>query len=134
MSDQPFLEVIHLVKHFPIFSRGILFKKQIGDIHAVDELSFSVDKGTTFGLVGESGCGKTTTARAILYLDPPTSGHIHIDDEEIVHKRKQPLSRVTRTHPAEQGNYRQHGHESAGEQPLQVINTTDDTHFIAHRA
>ena len=83
MSDQPFLEVIHLVKHFPIFSRGILFKKQIGDIHAVDELSFSVDKGTTFGLVGESGCGKTTTARAILYLDPPTSGHIHIDDEEI---------------------------------------------------
>ena len=83
MNDQPFLEVTHLVKHFPIFSRGILFKKQIGDIHAVDELTFSVDKGTTFGLVGESGCGKTTTARAILYLDPPTSGHIHIDDEEI---------------------------------------------------
>ncbi len=83
MSDHPFLEVTHLVKHFPIFSRGILFKKQVGDIHAVDELSFSVDKGTTFGLVGESGCGKTSTARAILYLDPPTSGHIHIDDEEI---------------------------------------------------
>ena len=83
MSNQPFLEVTHLVKHFPIFSRGILFKKQIGDIHAVDELSFSVDKGTTFGLVGESGCGKTSTARAILYLDPPTSGHIHIDNEEI---------------------------------------------------
>ena len=83
MSNNPFLEVAHLVKHFPIFSRGILFKKQVGVIHAVDELSFSVDKGTTFGLVGESGCGKTSTARAILYLDPPTSGHIHIDDEEI---------------------------------------------------
>ena len=48
MSDHPFLEVTHLVKHFPIFTRGILFKKQVGVIHAVDELSFSVDKGTTF--------------------------------------------------------------------------------------
>lgn len=83
MSDHPFLEVKNLVKHFPIYSRGILFKKQVGVIHAVDELSFSVDQGTTFGLVGESGCGKTSTARAILYLDPPTSGHIHIDNEEI---------------------------------------------------
>jgi len=83
MIDHPFLEVKNLVKHFPIYSRGILFKKQVGVIHAVDELSFSVDQGTTFGLVGESGCGKTSTARAILYLDPPTSGHIHIDNKEI---------------------------------------------------
>lgn len=83
MSDGTFLEVKNLVKHFPIYSRGILFKKQVGVIHAVDELNFSVNKETTFGLVGESGCGKTSTARAILYLDPPTSGQITIDGENI---------------------------------------------------
>jgi len=83
MSDRPFLEVKSLVKYFPISSRGIIFKKQVGVIHAVDGLSFSVDKGTTFGLVGESGCGKTSTAKAILYLDPPTSGDIYIEGEQI---------------------------------------------------
>jgi oligopeptide transport system ATP-binding protein len=83
MSKKPFLDVENLVKYFPIYSRGIFFKKRVGLIHAVDGISFSVDKGTTFGLVGESGCGKTSTARAILYLDPPTSGSIYLDDEEI---------------------------------------------------
>lgn len=83
MSDRHFLEVENLVKHFPIYSRGVLFKKQVGIIHAVDGISFSIDKGTTFGLVGESGCGKTSTARSILYLDPPTSGRIFLDGEEI---------------------------------------------------
>jgi len=83
MSDRHFLEVENLVKHFPIYSRGVLFKKQVGIIHAVDGVSFSIDKGTTFGLVGESGCGKTSTARSILYLDPPTSGRIFLDGEEI---------------------------------------------------
>lgn len=83
MSNRPFLEVENLVKHFPISTRGILFKKQIGVIHAVDGVSFSVDKGTTYGLVGESGCGKTTTARAILHLDSPTSGKIHLDGEDV---------------------------------------------------
>ena len=76
MSKRPFLAVENLVKYFPIFTRGVFLKKQVGLIHAVDGISFSVKKGTTFGLVGESGCGKTSTARAILYLDPPTSGSI----------------------------------------------------------
>jgi oligopeptide/dipeptide ABC transporter ATP-binding protein len=52
-------------------------------VHAIDGISFSVNKGETFGLVGESGCGKTSTARAILYLDPPTSGEIYFESEEV---------------------------------------------------
>jgi oligopeptide transport system ATP-binding protein len=83
MSKRSFLEVENLVKHFPIHSRGVLLKKQVGVVHAVDGLSFSVEKGTTFGLVGESGCGKTSTARAILYLDPPTSGKVYLEDKDV---------------------------------------------------
>ena len=82
MSEKHFLDVENLVKHFPIHTRGIFLKKSVGVIHAVDGISFSVDKGTTFGLVGESGCGKTSTARAILYLDPPTSGKVYLEGEE----------------------------------------------------
>ena len=83
MSERPFLAVENLVKYFPIFTRGVFLKKQVGLIHAVDGISFSVKKGTTFGLVGESGCGKTSTARAILYLDPPTSGSIYLEDKKV---------------------------------------------------
>jgi oligopeptide/dipeptide ABC transporter ATP-binding protein len=83
MSEVPFLDVKNLVKHFPIQTPGIFFKKQVGVIHAVDGISFSVDKGTTFGLVGESGCGKTSTSRAILYLDPPTSGEVYFEGREV---------------------------------------------------
>lgn len=83
MSKGSFLEVENLVKHFPIHSRGVILKKQVGIVHAVDGLSFSVEKGTTFGLVGESGCGKTSTARAILYLDPPTSGKVYLEDKDV---------------------------------------------------
>ncbi len=68
------LRVEHLVKHFPI-TRGIVFKKQIGTVRAVDDVSFELRRGETLGLVGESGCGKTTTARTILRLEEPTSGH-----------------------------------------------------------
>jgi oligopeptide transport system ATP-binding protein len=83
MSDRQFLEVENLVKHFPISTKGIFFKKQVGVIHAVDGVNFSIKKGTTFGLVGESGCGKTSTARAIMHLDPPTSGKIYLEGEDV---------------------------------------------------
>jgi len=83
MSTDVVLEVKNLVKHFPITSRGVLLKKQVGVVHAVDGVSFQVKRGETFGLVGESGCGKTSTARAILYLDPPTSGEIYFDGEDV---------------------------------------------------
>jgi len=83
MSVEMVLEVKNLVKHFPIMSRGILLKKEAGIVHAVDGVSFSVRRGETFGLVGESGCGKTSTARAILYLDPPTSGEVYFEGQEV---------------------------------------------------
>lgn len=83
MSDRQFLEVENLVKYFPISTKGVIFKKQVGLIHAVDGVNFSIKKGTTFGLVGESGCGKTSTARAIMHLDPPTSGNIYLDGEDL---------------------------------------------------
>ena len=83
MSTDPVLDVKNLVKHFQITSRGILRNKQVGVVHAVDGISFSAKKGETFGLVGESGCGKTSAARAVLYLDPPTSGEIYFEGKEV---------------------------------------------------
>jgi oligopeptide transport system ATP-binding protein len=69
------LKVDHLVKHFPI-TKGIFFRKQVGAVQAVSGVSFEVKRGETLGLVGESGCGKSTTARAVLRLLEPTSGDI----------------------------------------------------------
>jgi oligopeptide transport system ATP-binding protein len=72
------LRIINLVKHFPI-KQGIIFKREIGAVHAVDGVSFDIYKGETLGLVGESGCGKSTTGRAIMRLFKPTSGQIIFD-------------------------------------------------------
>jgi oligopeptide transport system ATP-binding protein len=74
--DEPLLQVDSLVKFFDVIERGIVRRKKIGEVHAVDHVSFHVDKGETLGLVGESGCGKTTTGKVLLYLDPPTSGAV----------------------------------------------------------
>jgi len=76
------LRVENLVKHFPI-RRG-LFQKQVGAVHAVDGISFTVQQGETLGLVGESGCGKSTTGRAILQLYRPTSGKVIFDGVDLV--------------------------------------------------
>jgi peptide/nickel transport system ATP-binding protein len=76
------VEVRDLVKHFPL-TRGIVFQKQIGAVHAVDGVSFDVLRGETLGLVGETGCGKTTTARLIMRLLEPTSGTITFDGRDI---------------------------------------------------
>ena len=69
------LEVRNLVKYFPI-RQGILFQKEIGTVKAVDDVSFKLHERETLGLVGESGCGKTTTARTILRLEEPTGGEV----------------------------------------------------------
>jgi oligopeptide transport system ATP-binding protein len=89
------LEVTDLVKHFPV-TRGIVMRHQIGTVKAVDGVSFSVDRGQTVALVGESGCGKSTTARAILRLIEPTSGSVRFDSEELTtagHDRLRELRR-----------------------------------------
>ncbi len=70
------IEIKDLVKYYPVYSKGIVMKKMIGKVHAVDNVSFSVDKKETVGLVGESGCGKTTTGKVLINLEPPTSGQI----------------------------------------------------------
>ncbi len=88
MDDSNFVQVKNLVKHFPVYSRGVLTKKQVGQVHAVDGISFEINRRETFALVGESGCGKTTTARLILNLIEPTSGEVFIDGENIYEKFK----------------------------------------------
>jgi peptide/nickel transport system ATP-binding protein len=76
------VEVRDLVKYFPL-TRGIIFRKQIGAVHAVDGVSFDVHRGEALGIVGETGCGKTTTARLITRLLTPTSGTIRFEGEDI---------------------------------------------------
>src|SRR6185295_15961648 len=75
------LEVEQLVKHYPV--RGGLLGREVGMVQAVDGVSFSVAGGETLGLVGESGCGKSTTGKAILRLIEPTSGTIRLEGEDI---------------------------------------------------
>jgi oligopeptide/dipeptide ABC transporter ATP-binding protein len=77
------LAVNNLLKYYPVVSRGIILKKRIGDVHAVDDVTFSVMKGETFGLVGESGCGKSTTAKLILNLEYPDMGEVYFKGENI---------------------------------------------------
>jgi oligopeptide/dipeptide ABC transporter ATP-binding protein len=78
---EPIMEVRDLVKHFPI--RAGFFQRQVGAVQAVDGVSFDVLRGETLGLVGESGCGKSTTARLLLRLMQPTSGSIRFEGREI---------------------------------------------------
>src|SRR5256884_6758551 len=82
MTDtRPLLEVTDLVKHFAV--RGGILRRRVGTVHAVDGVSFSLQPGETLGLVGESGCGKSTVARTVLRLVEPTSGAIKINGEDI---------------------------------------------------
>jgi len=92
---EPLLVVRDLVKHFPITS-GIVFRRQIGAVRAVDGVSFSVSAGRTLALVGESGCGKSTTARAVLRLVEPTSGEIVFDGNDVAKAGRKQLTALRR--------------------------------------
>jgi oligopeptide/dipeptide ABC transporter ATP-binding protein len=75
-SSDAFIKVNSLVKHFDVVDRGIVGRRKIGEVHAIDDISFDIHRGETVGLVGESGCGKTTTGKVMLYLEEPTSGSV----------------------------------------------------------
>jgi oligopeptide transport system ATP-binding protein len=95
VAREPILEVNDLVKHFPI-TRGIVLKRQVGTINAVDGVSFQVSPGETLGLVGESGCGKTTVARTLLRLEQPTSGSALYQGREIFDMNRRELRELRR--------------------------------------
>jgi len=79
---EPLIQVRHLKKYFPI-TRGIVVQRHVGDIKAVDDVSFDIYKGETLGLVGETGCGKTTVGRTMLRLYEPTDGQVLFDDVDL---------------------------------------------------
>jgi peptide/nickel transport system ATP-binding protein/oligopeptide transport system ATP-binding protein len=85
-SGTPLLAVRELTKHFPI-TRGIVFQRHIGAVKAVDGISFDVKPGETLGIVGETGCGKSTTARLIVRLLDPTSGSVLLEGEDIARRK-----------------------------------------------
>ncbi|MCJ7823727.1 MAG: ATP-binding cassette domain-containing protein, partial [Anaerolineales bacterium] len=83
MSENGLLiRVRDLKKHFPIMG-GLIISRKIGVVKAVDGISFDIHQGETLGLVGESGCGKSTAARAILQLQKPTAGQVFIEDHDL---------------------------------------------------
>jgi oligopeptide/dipeptide ABC transporter ATP-binding protein len=94
MADD-LVEVRDLVKHFPL-TQGVVLRRQVGAVHAVDGVSFAVPHGQTLGIVGESGCGKSTLARLVLRLLDPTSGTISFDGEDITTARGARLKHLRR--------------------------------------
>jgi oligopeptide/dipeptide ABC transporter ATP-binding protein len=89
------VEVRDLVKHFPI-RKGVILQRQVGAVRAVDGVTFDINEGETLGIVGESGCGKSTTARLITRLLEPTSGTINYDGQDITHISRQELKPLRR--------------------------------------
>jgi oligopeptide transport system ATP-binding protein len=89
------VRVENLVKHFPI-TRGILVQRQVGAVKAVDGVTFDIHKGETLGLVGESGCGKSTTGRTIIQLYKATSGKVFLEDKELTNLKGEDLRHVRR--------------------------------------
>jgi len=89
------LEVKDLVKYFPV-TRGLILGKNMGSVRAVDGVSFTVEAGETLSLVGESGCGKSTTGRVLLRLIEPTAGAVRFDGEDVFNLDKSELRRLRR--------------------------------------
>jgi oligopeptide transport system ATP-binding protein len=93
-TSEVLLHVQDLKMHFPIY-KGLL-RRQVGAVHAVDGISFDVHRGETLGLVGESGCGKSTTGRAILQLYTPTSGEVDFEGVDIIKLKGEELRHTRR--------------------------------------
>ena len=82
MAAEPIVRVDHPKKYFPV-TKGMIMQKVVGNVQAVDDVSFNINEGETFSIVGESGCGKTTTSKLLLRLEKPTSGHVYLDGKDI---------------------------------------------------
>ncbi|MEE9556280.1 MAG: ATP-binding cassette domain-containing protein, partial [Candidatus Adiutricales bacterium] len=95
-NNEYLVRVDDMAVYFPI-SMGLIRKKKIGDVKAVDRISFNIRKGETLGLVGESGCGKTTTGRAILQLERPTGGHVYFEDIDLTQAEEKTIRPMRRT-------------------------------------
>lgn len=95
MNNNVLVRVENLTKYFPI-TRGIIIQREIGAIQAVDNVSFDIKKGETLGLVGESGCGKSTTGRTIIQLYQPTSGKVFYKNKELSNLRRGELRQLRR--------------------------------------
>jgi oligopeptide transport system ATP-binding protein len=93
--SEPLLRVSGLTKHFPV-ERGIVFRRRIAEVHAADEVSFEIASGETLGLVGESGCGKTTVARLLMRLVDVDAGTIELGGEDITNVSGDRLRRLRR--------------------------------------
>jgi len=94
MAEQSLLRIKNLKKYFPI--RGGLFSREVARVHAVDDVTFDIKKGETLGLVGESGCGKSTTGRCILRLIEPTAGEVWFGNQNVTTLDKRALRHLRR--------------------------------------
>src|SRR5438309_10959088 len=92
-TGDPLLEVSGLTKHFPVMD-GFLFKRQVGAVQAVDGVDFTVHAAEALGLVGESGCGKSTTGRLVTRLYEPTAGTISYRGQDISHASRKQLAPI----------------------------------------
>src|SRR5262249_22373534 len=95
MNARPLLQVEGLAKHF-VLSRGVVLSRTVGCVRAVDDVSFEIARGETLALVGESGCGKSTTGRLILRLMQPTAGSVRFNGQEISSFHKESMRRLRR--------------------------------------
>src|SRR5947208_250652 len=127
-NSPPVLDVVNLKKHFPV-KKGVL-RRTVGQVYAVDDVTFSIGEGETLGMVGESGCGKSTVARTVLRLIEPTDGSIKLDGHDVTRLGKHDMRPYRRQmqiifqDPFSSLNPRMSAGDIVGE-PLQV-------HNIAH--